>query len=56
MKFEKSPPSVDFPAQEREVLSFWKAERIFERSVEEKDPNNLWSFYDGPPFATGLPH
>src|SRR5690606_4778327 len=56
MKFEKSPPSVDFPALEREVLAFWKEGRIFERSVEEKDRNNLWSFYDGPPFATGLPH
>lgn len=56
MKFEKSPSSVDFPAQEREVLSFWKEGRIFERSVEEKDRSNLWSFYDGPPFATGLPH
>ncbi|MEZ4654866.1 MAG: class I tRNA ligase family protein [Candidatus Eisenbacteria bacterium] len=56
MKFEKSPPSIDFPALEREVLARWKEGRIFERSVEEKDPENLWSFYDGPPFATGLPH
>ena len=30
--------------------------RIFERSVEENRSKPLFSFYDGPPFATGLPH
>jgi isoleucyl-tRNA synthetase len=45
-----------FDERERRILDFWKKERIFERSVEEKSEKPLFSFYDGPPFATGLPH
>lgn len=45
-----------FDEREKRILNFWKKERIFERSVEEKRQNPLFSFYDGPPFATGLPH
>ncbi len=52
----KPPQTIRFPEMEEQVLSFWKEGRIFARSIEEKDPENTWSFYDGPPFATGLPH
>lgn len=45
-----------FDEREKRILKFWKDERIFERSVEEKKQKPLFSFYDGPPFATGLPH
>lgn len=45
-----------FDQREEEVLAFWQAERIFEKSVEERQNCPLFSFYDGPPFATGLPH
>lgn len=45
-----------FDERERRILDFWRKERIFERSVEEKSSRPLFSFYDGPPFATGLPH
>ena len=45
-----------FDARERRILHYWKEERVFERSVEEKKGSPLFSFYDGPPFATGLPH
>jgi isoleucyl-tRNA synthetase len=45
-----------FDEREKRILDFWKKERIFERSVEEKSKKSLFSFYDGPPFATGLPH
>lgn len=45
-----------FDERELHVLSFWERERIFERSVEERRGKRLFSFYDGPPFATGLPH
>ena len=53
--------NVDFAALERDVLEFWKKERVFEASVEgrprEKDgKTNAYVFYDGPPFANGLPH
>jgi isoleucyl-tRNA synthetase len=41
---------------EAETLEFWKRKKIFERSVEERPENKPFVFYDGPPFATGLPH
>jgi isoleucyl-tRNA synthetase len=43
-----------FPEREEKVLEKWLKGRIFEKSVEKEGP--LFSFYDGPPFATGLPH
>lgn len=43
-----------FPQKEERVLKFWKTNKIFEKSVDKEAP--LFSFYDGPPFATGLPH
>ena len=45
------------PSQvEEEVLAYWKKNHIFEKSVENRPENNSYSFYDGPPFITGLPH
>jgi len=48
--------SETFDERELRILAFWKEQRIFERSVEDKSNKPLFSFYDGPPFATGLPH
>lgn len=45
-----------FVAAEHEVLEFWARERIFERSLEQTREAPPYIFYDGPPFATGLPH
>src|SRR5947209_5091501 len=45
-----------FDERERQILDFWKQNRIFERSVEERKDSLHFTFYDGPPFATGLPH
>lgn len=45
--------------KEQEVLAFWQENKIFEKSVETPAndvPKGNFSFYDGPPFATGLPH
>lgn len=41
---------------ESEVLEFWKQDKTFERSVKKAAPKGEFVFYDGPPFATGLPH
>ena len=49
-------PKVDFPAQEEEILSFWQKEDIFQKSLKAREGAPRYSFYDGPPFATGLPH
>lgn len=40
--------------QEKKIISFWKDKKIFEKTIDSSKP--LFSFYDGPPFATGLPH
>jgi isoleucyl-tRNA synthetase len=48
--------SFSFVQAEHEVLRFWKQERIFERSLEQTRDCKPYIFYDGPPFATGLPH
>jgi isoleucyl-tRNA synthetase len=45
-----------FPEMELETLEYWKRKKIFERSVDERPENKTFVFYDGPPFATGLPH
>ena len=45
-----------FPEREERVLAFWQREKIFEKSLEERKGCPIFSFYDGPPFATGLPH
>ncbi len=57
-------PAVDpqprFPEVEHAVLEHWRRERIFQRSVESRPAGpggeNEYVFYDGPPFANGLPH
>ena len=41
---------------EQEILKFWEENKIFEKSVNERPDNKPYVFYDGPPFATGLPH
>ncbi len=45
-----------FPTREERILKYWTDDRIFERSVDQRSDKPLFSFYDGPPFATGLPH
>ena len=42
--------------REERVLDFWKENDIFKKSVEKDAPKGDFVFYDGPPFATGLPH
>ncbi|OGQ22247.1 MAG: isoleucine--tRNA ligase [Deltaproteobacteria bacterium RIFCSPLOWO2_02_FULL_44_10] len=56
MTFEKVQPQIDFPKQEEEILAFWKKQNIFQKSIEQRAKEKSFSFYDGPPFATGLPH
>lgn len=42
--------------KEEEIIDFWQKNKIFEKSVENRSRDNEFVFYDGPPFATGLPH
>ncbi|MFJ6547636.1 isoleucine--tRNA ligase [Microbacterium sp. NPDC091676] len=49
-------PSPRFPQIEEEVLDFWKTDDTFRASIEQREGAPEWVFYDGPPFANGLPH
>ena len=49
-------PKVNFPKLEEEILAFWEENKIFEQSVSQREGKPDFVFYDGPPFATGLPH
>ncbi len=46
----------DANKNELDILEFWKKNRVFEKSIETRPENKPYVFYDGPPFATGLPH
>ena len=56
--FEPVDPKVDFPRQEEKILAFWEKNGIFEKSIRQREKGKAeeYVFYDGPPFATGLPH
>ena len=56
MSFKPVDPKVDFPKQEEDVLQFWQDNDIFKKSVSQREGAEDFVFYDGPPFATGLPH
>ena len=46
----------DFPKEEEKVLKFWEEIDAFRTSLKLAEGRPKYSFYDGPPFATGLPH
>ena len=48
--------SPDFPALEQQVLDYWAADDTFRASIARRDDAPEYVFYDGPPFANGLPH
>lgn len=54
--FQPVSPSVNLNDQEQNILSLWRTHKTFEKSLEATKNKPLYSFYDGPPFATGLPH
>ena len=54
--FEDVPTQVEFPELEEQILQYWNDGDLYARSVEERSADNPFIFYDGPPFASGLPH
>ena len=56
METRETPESFSFPLEEEKVLKFWNENKIFQKSLEKTKNNKNYIFYDGPPFATGLPH
>lgn len=56
MAFEPIPPRLSLYEMQEEILRGWRQQRIFEQSVEQRPADKRYSFYDGPPFITGIPH
>ncbi len=54
--FKSVDPKANFPQIEEEILSTWRKNKTFEKSVEKNAPKGDWTFLDGPPFVTGMPH
>lgn len=54
--FKKIDAKMNLPKMEEEILEYWEKEKVFERSVSNRGGAKRYSFYDGPPFATGTPH
>lgn len=53
---ESENTSFSFVKTEHKILDFWKANKIFQKTLENTKGKKPYIFYDGPPFATGLPH
>ena len=56
MSFKKVEPRVNFPKLEENILEFWRKNKIFEKSISERPIAKSFNFYDGPPYATNMPH
>ena len=54
--YKKVDTTLNFLDREKEVLEFWKENKIFEQNVAENQGNREFTFYDGPPTANGKPH
>ena len=56
MAYPKTEPKADFPKLEQEMLTFWRNDDTFHKSLNQTKLGHPFSFYDGPPFANNLPH
>lgn len=54
--YQKVSADLNFVDREKEVLEFWKENKIFEKSIESRKQGETYMFYDGPPTANGKPH
>ncbi len=54
--YKKVDTNLDFVQREKQIENFWKENKIFEKSIEERKGGKPYVFYDGPPTANGKPH
>ena len=54
--YKKVSTDLNFVEREKEVLEFWKENKIFEKSIDSRKEGETYTFYDGPPTANGKPH
>lgn len=55
MSFKKFEININIPKREEEILSFWKENKIFEKSILQRERSHRFVFYEGPPTANGRP-
>ena len=55
-KYREVSANMNFVEREKETERFWSENRIFGKSVEQREGAPLYTFYDGPPTANGKPH
>ncbi|OCT83213.1 isoleucyl-tRNA synthetase 1 S homeolog isoform X1 [Xenopus laevis] len=53
---QQVPETINFPAEEEKILELWKSLDCFQECLKQSKSRPRYTFYDGPPFATGLPH
>ncbi len=54
--YNKVDSSMNFVAREKRIGKFWRENKIFEKSIENREGRECYTFYDGPPTANGKPH
>ncbi len=54
--FKPVPSNPSFPELELQVLQFWRDEKIYDRSLEQRKDASRFVFFEGPPTANGMPH
>ncbi|HWR22589.1 MAG TPA: isoleucine--tRNA ligase [Feifaniaceae bacterium] len=54
--YKKVPTTLDFVSREKDVLKFWKENKVFEKSTLHRKGAKTYTFFDGPPTANGKPH
>lgn len=54
--FKPVSSQVSFSKLEDEITKYWKDNQIFEKSINSRPEDKRWTFLDGPPFVTGMPH
>jgi isoleucyl-tRNA synthetase len=55
-KFASLPDKLSFNVEEEKIIAYWKEIDAFQTSIKLSEGKPEYTFYDGPPFATGLPH
>jgi len=54
--FKDVPSQFDFPAEEKRILKFWEENKIYEKSLKQREGGKPFVFFEGPPTANGMPH
>ncbi len=54
--YDKVETNLNFAEREKQIVDFWQKNNIFQKSISQREGNDVFTFYDGPPTANGKPH